>query len=69
MFLFKNNKQSTFDGFRAALFLLTMIPAELNNRSDGTEVAGIQSNFFESLAKVGKRRSFSLHHCSGSADF
>ena len=48
--------------------LLTMLPAELNKRSHGTEVAGIHRQVLANNANFGYRCSLSFHHCSGSTD-
>jgi len=47
--LFRNTKQSTVSGCKAALFLVTTPPAMLNKRSDGTEVAEIVRSFCASF--------------------
>ena len=65
---FSDRKTSMFtdDGRRQARFLLTMCPAALNARSDGTEVAGMQRYFFDRCERMGYRKELVFHQTSGS---
>jgi hypothetical protein len=65
--IMKNKNFSTVSGSREALLLVTIIPASLNKRSQGTEVAEIHKYFFANFDNIGKISFFLFHHSIGSS--
>ena len=61
----QEDKFSTFSGNNAALLALTIFPAVLNSRCEGTEVATIPKYFWANLAKFGSTRLRAFHQLSG----
>ena len=65
LFLDKNTIASTFDGVSDARNLFTSRPQEENTRSEGTDVAVMQSLRFATCESIGKRVELHFHYSSG----
>ena len=59
-----NTNMSTFSGSKDERFLFAMFPAELNTRSTGALVEGMQNNLRTAISRAGNFGISFLHHCN-----
>ena len=64
IFCCKNSKISTISSPKAFIFAKIKLPAALNARSEGTDVAGIQKSFFTSWDRIDITVHLPFHHQS-----